>query len=406
MKKGAAESPTDLMGAQLGRRAKVDDLGLASWIVDRSRHLPDVINLGRGDPDLPTPAHILEAATQAMEAGHTHYTPPRGLDSLREAIAEKLETENGLVVDPDDEVLVTTGTQEAVAVTMFALLDSGDEVILPDPYYSAYEYAIRYAGGTPVTVPTAAATAFTPDPDQIAKAITTRTKAIIVLTPNNPTGAVYAPTVLERIAELSLSTGVPIISDELYEATVFGDAEHFSIGSVPGMRDRTITINGFSKSYRMTGWRVGYLVGPPSFVGSARRIKHNLTICAPTISQHAATAALRGPQDCLQEARDVYGERRKTFERGLEELGLPYFRPAGTFYVLVDITSLGMSSTDFCLDLLEEASVLLNPGAAFGRGGEGYARVSLLAPTPQLEEALDRVEHFLHQRARRQRNTV
>jgi aminotransferase len=389
----------DLMERLLSRRAGDAYLGLGSHLIERSRQIPDVVTLGRGDPDLSTPSHIVAAGRAAMESGHTHYTPLRGLDSLREAIADKLKQDNGVVVDADHEVLITTGTQEAVSVAMLALVDPGDEIILPDPYYFTYEYAIQYAGGRPVTVPTSAASAFAPDPDDIARAISPRTKAVVLLTPNNPTGAVYSRAVLERIAEVSLSSGVPVISDELYEASVFGDAEHFSIGSVPGMRDRTITINGFSKSYRMTGWRIGYMVGPSRFVTSAQKIKQTLTICAPSISQHAAVAALSGPQDSIQEARDIYAERRDAFLHRLDEIGIPYFQPAGTFYVFVDITAFGMSSSELCLRLLEEARVFVYPGSSFGAGGEGYVRISLLAPTPRLMEGVDRIERFLADRS-------
>lgn len=385
----------DLMEQFLSRRASDSDLGVGNRLIEMSRHIPDVIALGRGDPDLPTPVHIQAAARRAMEAGHTHYTPLGGLDSLREAIATKLKKDNGIGVDPQEEVLITTGTQEAMSVAILALLDPGDEIIMPDPYYFSYEYAIQYAGGTLVTVPTSAATGFEPDPNDIARAITPRTKAVVLLTPNNPTGAVYSRATLERIAEVSLSRDIPIISDELYETTVFGGAEHFSIGSIPGMRDRTITINGFSKAYRMTGWRIGYMVGPSRFVKSAQKIKHTLTICAPSISQHAAVAALTGPQDCLKEALDVYDERRRAFLQRLDEMGMPYFRPAGTFYVFADISSSRMSSDELCLRLLQEAKVFIYPGRHFGACGEGYVRISLLAPVPSLMEGLNRIERFL-----------
>ena len=391
----------DLVGRLLSQRAIDRDAGGGSHLIERSGQIPDVVALGRGDPDLPTPAHVVAAARGAMEAGHTHYTPLRGLASLREAVAEKLTRDNSVVVDPDDEVLITTGTQEAVSVAMLALLDPGDEVILPDPYYFTYEAAIRYASGTPIMVRTSAASDFAPDPDDIARAISPRTKAVVLLTPNNPTGAVYSRSVLESIAEVSLTTGVPIVSDELYEGSVLDGVEHLSVGSLPGMRDRTITINGFSKTYRMTGWRVGYMAGPASFVASAQRIKQTLTICAPSISQHAAVAALRGPQDCIQEARDVYAERREAFTHRLDAMGLPYFRPAGTFYVFVDISSLGLGSRDLCLRLLEEARVFVSPGCSYGEAGEGYVRISLLAPTARLLEGLDRFEWFVAERLRR-----
>jgi len=386
------------MEAFLSKRASDSGFDIGSRLIEMSRRISDVISLGRGDPDLPTPAHIVAAAKLAMDAGHTHYTALGGLDSLKQAIATKLKRDNRLDVDADNEVLITTGAQEAMVVAILCLLDPGDEIILPDPYYFSYEYAIRYAGGNLVTVPTSAASGFAPDPDDIARAITARTKAIVLLTPNNPTGAVYPRAILERIAEVSLSRGIPVVSDELYETSVFGATEHFSIASVPGMRDRTITINGFSKSYRMTGWRIGYMVGPPGFVTSAQKIKQTLTICAPSISQHAAVAALDGPQDCIQEALDIYAERRGAFLRGLDEIGIPYFHPAGTFYVFADITSVGMDSNELCLKLLEDARVFVYPGSQFGPAGDGYVRISLLAPTPHLIEGLNRIGRFLAQR--------
>jgi aminotransferase len=383
------------MGGFVSVRAIESGPDTGSRLIERARQLPDVIALGRGDPDLATPTHIVAAAKRAMDSGQTHYTAHRGLESLRVAVAAKLERDNGLHVDPDDEVLITTGAQEAMVVTALCLLNPGDEIILPDPYYFSYEHAIRYAGGKLVTVPTSAAGGFAPDPDDIDRAITARTKAIVLLTPNNPTGAVYPQTTLEAIAEISLSRGIPVVSDELYEKTVFGDSSHFSIGGVPGMRDQTITINGFSKSYRMTGWRIGYMVGPSSFVGSAQQVKQTLTICAPTISQHAAIAALDGPQDCIQEALDVYGERRVAFLRGLDEIGMQYFRPSGTFYVFADISPFGMDADQFCLQLLEDARVFVYPGSHFGPAGDNYVRISMLAPTASLLEGLSRMARFL-----------
>jgi aminotransferase len=391
----ASVHSSELMERALSQRARDGDAGVGNRLIERSAQLQDVIFLGRGDPDLPTPSHIVEAARLAMEAGHTHYTALRGLDSLREAIAAKLRADNGIEVDPDEEVLITTGTQEAVAVAMLSLVDPGDEVILSDPYYHFYENAIQYAGGKLVTVRTHAETGFAPDPEEIGRAITPRTKAIVLLTPNNPTGALYPRATLEAIADVALASDVPIISDELYESTVFGDDTHFSIGSIPAMADRAITINGFSKCYRMTGFRVGYMVGPSRFVRSALKVKQTLTICAPSISQHAAVAALTGSQGCIKEAWDVYAERRAAFLHGLDEIGIPYFRPGGTFYVFADVSGLGMSSEDLCLDLLERARVFIFPGSSFGAAGEGYVRISLLAPTPRLIEGLDRIEQYL-----------
>lgn len=388
----------DIFDRFLSLRASDSDLGVGNRLIEMSRHVPDVVALGRGDPDLPTPPHIVEAGQQALRAGHTHYTPLRGLDSLREAIAEKLQRENGIVVDPEEEVLITTGTQEAVVIAALALVDPDDEIIMPDPYYFSYEYAIQYAGGQVVTVPTRLATHFEPDPDDVAKAITSRTKAIVLLTPNNPTGAVYSRDTLERIAEVAMARGIPVISDELYEKLVFEGSEHFSIGSIPGMRGQTITINGFSKSYRMTGWRIGYMVGPARFIRSAQKIKHTLTICAPSFSQYAAVAALTGPQDCLKEGLDTYDERRRAFLTRLDEMGIPYFRPKGTFYVFADMSGFGVGTDELCVEMLQEARVFIYPGGHFGAYGDGFVRISLLAPIPRLMEGLDRIERFLAER--------
>ncbi len=384
----------DPITGRLSKRTRASRSNIGGQLMEMARAIPDVVALGRGDPDLPTPAHVIEAAERALEAGHTHYTARRGLDALRMAIAAKLKAENGVEVDAEREVLITTGTQEALTIVALALLDPGDEIIMPDPYYFSYEDAIRYAGGHLVTVPTTRATNFEPDPDDIARAITPHTKALILLTPNNPTGAVYSPATLRRIAELAQMRNLLVVSDELYEKLVFKGAQHMSLASLAGMRDRTITINGFSKNYRMTGWRIGYLAGPARFVAAAQEIKNTLTLCAPSMAQHAAVAALTGPQDCLAEALQVYGERRAAFTRGLDALGIPYFEPAGTFYIFADVSSSGLATDEFCLRLLRDAGVFVYPGPHFGHYGEKYVRISLLAPVPRLMEGLNRIGRF------------
>lgn len=367
-------------------------------LVELARTLTGVLTLGRGDPDLPTPPHVVAAAEHALRAGLTGYSPLRGLESLRQAIATKLERENGLKVDPDRHLLVTTGTQEAVMTTALTMLGPGDEWIMPDPYYFSYVRAVEYAGGRVVPVPTHVRNSFEPDPEEIERSITPRTKAIVLLTPHNPTGAVYSLATLERIADIALRHDLMVISDEVYESLVFEGHRHISIGSLPGMEGHTITINGFSKSYRMTGWRVGYLAGPEPFVAAAVPIRHTLSICAPTVSQHAAVAALTGPRDSVRQALEVYTERRAAFLKRLGEMGIPSFEPPGTFYVFADISHTGMSSVDFCFDLLRQAKVLILPGSDFGRCGEGWVRFSLLAPTERLLEGLQRVEAYLASR--------
>lgn len=397
-----ADVAADSRAAQLlSRRVREERASAGRQLVEIARGIPDVVALARGDPDLPTPAHVIAAAKAAMDAGHTRYTPLRGLDALREAIAEKLERENSIKVDPEGGVLITTGTQEAVAALALTLLDPGDEILLPDPYYGSYVQAVQYAGGRVVTVPTRAAERFQPDASEIARRITSRTKALVLLTPHNPTGVMYSRATLERLADLAISENLLIVSDELYEKLVFEPVEHVSIASLPGMRDRVITINGFSKNYRMTGWRIGYMVGPAAFIRAALEIKYTLTICAPTIAQHAALAALRGPQECLDEAVAVYRERRDAVMRKLDEIGLSYVRPDGAFYVFADISALGMTSEEFCLRLLREAHVLVSPGSNYGALGEGAIRISLLAPLPHLLEGMRRMEQFVAACARR-----
>ncbi len=385
---------TGIVRRLLGPRASFGEAG-APRLMELARSLPDVVALGRGDPDFPTPPHIVSAAEQALRAGHTHYTPLPGLGSLRAAIAAKLFQENGLRLDPEREIMVTTGTQEAVAVAALTLLGPGDEWLMPDPYYFSYELAVQYAGGHVVSIPTFARDNFQPDPDEIERRITPRTKALVLLTPHNPTGAVYTKAVLERIAQIALQRNLLVISDEIYEKLVHDGHQHFSIGAMPGMASRTVTINGFSKTYRMTGWRVGYMAGPVEFIAPALTIKHTLSICAPSVSQHAALAALSGPQDCVEESRSTYAERRIAFLRRLDELGVPYFRPAGTFYVFADISRVGVSSDEFCLELLRKARVFVYPGRRFGEFGEGFIRISLLAPTARLLEGLERMAPYL-----------
>ena len=359
------------------------------------RDIPDVVSLGRGDPDLPTAPHVVEAAVRALRAGHTHYTPRRGLDELREAIASKLRTENAVAVDADREVLITTGTQEAVMVLALALLDPGDEMIMPDPYYFAYEDAIRYAGGRLVTVPTTRSGNFEPDPDDIAAAITARTKALVLLTPNNPTGAVFSRATLQAIADLAIKRNLLVVADELYEKLVFDGAQHISLASLPGHershRHHQRVLEELSHdrlAHRLHGW-----AGPVDCRGAGDQ-----TYVDDLRAEYVAARSRRrldAPQDSLVEALQIYTERRAAFTRGLDAVGIPYFEPAGTFYVFADISRSGLTSDEFCLRLLREAAVFAYPGTHFGHYGEGFIRISLLAPVARLMEGLDRIGRFL-----------
>lgn len=360
-------------------------------MVRMASQIPDLISLGRGDPDVPTPAHIVEAAVRVMQSRRVNYTTPIGMPELRRAIAEKLQTENGLTYNPDTEVIVTAGAQEAMSVVMQTLLDPGDEVLLPDPYYTAYEMAIGLAGGTVVRVPTSADENFEVKAEAIEAKITPRSRILVLVSPNNPTGAVISAQTLVQIAELAVKHNLIVVSDELYEKIVFDGAEAPSIVHQPDMLDRTIIINGFSKTYSMTGFRVGYLAGPAALVMPMQETHHTLTICAPTASQHAALAALTGSQDCVTEIVGIFAARRKILLSALQKAGIPHGQPAGAFFAFADIRATGLSSAAFSEKVLSQEHVLVFPGTQYGPGGEGFLRVSYLAEPTALETAVARL---------------
>lgn len=354
-------------------------------------HIPQLISLGRGDPDVPTPAHIVEASIAALQSRHINYTPPAGLPELRTAIAAKLKTENGLEYDPATEIIVTTGAQEAISVIMQTLLDPGDEVLLPDPYYTVYEMAIGLSGGMVVHVPTAAERDFEVLAADIAARITSRTRLVVLVSPNNPTGGIISAATLAKIAEVVQQHNLVVISDELYEKIIFDGADSPSIARLPGMRQRTLIINGFSKAYCMTGFRVGYLAGPAALVQAMLEPHHTLNICAPTISQRAALAALQGNQECVAEIVDIFAKRRRVLLDSLTGVGIPYPHPSGAFFAFADIRATGMTSADFAVKVLNEAGVLVFPGTQYGPGGEGFLRISYLAEIPAIEQAVEKL---------------
>jgi aminotransferase len=359
-----------------------------------SREVPDLISLGRGDPDLPTPPHVIEAAQQALAEGKTKYTPPAGLDQLRTAIAHKLQQDNNLTYDPMREIVVTTGAQEAISVIFQTLLDDGDEVLLPDPYYMAHRQAINAAGGNPVTLRTQLEDNFVVQPDAVEAAITPKTKAIILTSPSNPTGAVIDRQTAATISQIAIKHDLVVISDELYEKLVFDGASVTSIAGLPDMWERTITVNGVSKVYNMTGMRVGYIAAPAEFVEAALELHHLSTICAPTVSQWAALAALTGPQASVQDTLATYIQRRQVILDYLAEYGISSNRPQGAFFVFADIRPTGFSSLEFCEALLQDVQVQIFPGTQYGEGGEGFVRMSFLAPVAELEVALKRFGQF------------
>jgi aminotransferase len=351
----------------------------------------DVIALGRGDPDLPTPPHIVEAAKIALDRGATHYTHPAGDLALRRAMSEHIARVCGVAYDPETEIIVTLGAQEAVYLAMLTLLEEGDEALLASHRFTSYDMAVELAGGRVAVYPSVIDGDFALTPETVATALTPRSKLLAIVSPDNPTGGVADPDQIAGCARLACERDLLVISDEIYSQFIYDGGTHASIAAQPGMRQRTLIVDGLSKCYAMTGWRVGYLAGPADYVRAILEVKHTLSICTPTISQMAALAALTGPQDCIAEMRDIYDDRRQTLMEALTSLDLPFVRPRGAFYVYVDVSSTGLPSPAFCLRLLQDTGVMIFPGTMFGSDGDRWVRMSLLAPKPQIEAAVARL---------------
>jgi len=356
--------------------------------------MPDVISLGVGEPDFVTPEHIRQAGIRSIELGHTRYTSNYGLLELREEIAAMLHRRYGLVYDPRTEILVTVGVSEGVDLAMRTIIDPGDEVISPDPGYVAYEADIIFAGGVPVPVPTYARYDFGVRADEIAAAITPRTKMILIGNPNNPTGAVVPKAELEGIARLAIEHDLIVAIDEVYSRLVY-ETEHVSIAAMPGMRERTILLDGFSKAYAMTGWRVGYVATPAHILEAMLKVHQYAIMCAGTAAQEAALEALRHGEADVQAMHSDYARRRRMFVDGLNRIGLPTCEPRGAFYAFPCISSTGMSDEEFAEKLLFEEKVAVVPGSSFGHGGNGYVRCAYCTAYDKLEEALVHMERFL-----------
>ena len=356
--------------------------------------MPDVISLGVGEPDFVTPGHIRQAGIRSIELGHTRYTSNYGMLELREELAAMLHRRYGLTYDPKSELLVTVGVSEGVDLAMRTIIDPGDEVISPDPGYVAYEADVIFAGGVPVTVPTYAKYEFAVRASEIAPAITPRTKMILIGNPNNPTGAVIPQAELEGIAKLAIEHDLIVAIDEVYSRLVY-DHEHRSIASLPGMRERTILLDGFSKAYAMTGWRIGYVAAPAPILEAMLKIHQYAIMCAGTAPQEAALEALRHGEDDILMMHEAYARRRRMFVDGLNRIGLPCCEPRGAFYAFPYIGHLGLTDEEFAEKLLFEEHVAVVPGSAFGSAGAGYVRCAYCAAFDQLEEALVRMERFL-----------
>jgi aminotransferase len=360
--------------------------------------MPDVISLGVGEPDYVTPAHIRQAGIRSIEQGHTRYTSNYGILELREELAATLQRRYGLSYDPKTELLVTVGVSEGVDLTMRTIIDPGDEVICFDPGYVAYEADIVFAGGVPVPVSAYAEHNFAVRAADIAAAITPRTKLILLGNPNNPTGAVIPRSELEGIAQLAVEHDLIVASDEVYSYLVY-DMEHICIASLPGMRERSILLDGFSKAYAMTGWRVGYVAAPVHILEAMLKIHQYTIMCAGTAPQEAALEALRSGAEDIQIMHDDYDRRRRMFIEGLNRIGLPTCEPKGAFYAFPYIGNTGMNDDEFAEKLLFEEQVAVVPGSAFGAAGAGYVRCAYCTAYEKLEEALIRMERFLKHHA-------
>lgn len=362
---------------------------------DIAESMQGVISLGVGEPDFPTPWEIRKAGILSLEAGKTRYTANRGLLQLRSEIAVYMKRKYEMEFDPASEILVTVGGSEAIDMTLRAVVCAGDEIIIPQPSYVCYEPMVRFCGGTPVVLETLADNDFKVTPEMLRAAITPRTKALILPYPCNPTGAIMEREDLEAIADVLRDTNILVISDEIYAELTFGGKRHVSIGSIEGMRERCVIINGFSKTYSMTGWRMGYACGPHEILEQATKIHQYAIMSSPTTAQYAAIEALRHGDAAVEAMREEYDMRRRLIVSGFNRIGLTCREPKGAFYAFPCIRSTGMTSDEFCENLLYAQKVAVVPGTAFGRGGEGFVRASYCYSTEHIKEALSRIEKFL-----------
>lgn len=362
---------------------------------DIANTMKDVISLGVGEPDFPTPWEIRKAGILSLEAGKTRYTANRGLEQLREEISHWMERKYGLSYDPSDEILVTVGGSEAIDGTIRAVVCPGDEVIIPQPSYVCYEPLVRLSGGIPVILETTAEHDFRVTSEMLRGALTDRTKLLILPYPCNPTGGIMERADLEALAEVLRGTDVLVLSDEIYSELTFGGKRHISPAAVEGMKERTVVVNGFSKTFSMTGWRMGFACGPAGLMEQITKIHQFAIMCAPTTAQYAAVEALRHGDDAVESMKEEYDMRRRLIVAGFNRLGLSCREPMGAFYAFPCIRSTGLTSEEFCERLLYAERVAVVPGTAFGQGGEGFIRASYCYSTDHIKEALRRIGRFL-----------
>ena len=362
---------------------------------DIAEQMEDVISLGVGEPDFPTPWHIRSEGIRSLEKGKARYSANHGLLILRDEISKFYDRKYGIKYDPEREILVTVGGSEAIDGAVRALVAPGDEVIIPQPSYVCYEPITVLAGGIPVIIETKAENEFRITPEELKAAITPKTKLLILPYPCNPTGAIMRKSDLEAIADVLRGTEIVVISDEIYSELTFGGEAHTAFASIDGMKERTVTVNGFSKAYSMTGWRMGYACGPAEILDQVTKIHQFAIMCAPTTSQYAAIEALKNGDEDIAAMVEEYDMRRRIIVDGFNSIGLTCREPLGAFYAFPSIASTGMSSEEFCEKLLYAKKIAIVPGTAFGRGGEGFVRASYCYSVDHIKTAIERIGEFV-----------
>ena len=380
------------LDSRLAKRVKLSDGGLITKMLDIADGLDDVIKLGRGDPDLDTPKHIIKAGQWALANGATHYTHPLGIEPLRQAIADNIRHYGGADYAVD-EIMITPGGQQGMFIIALSLLNPGDEIIVPCPGYNPYQQAAEMSDAVVRKVAMTMATNFTLTAKMVEKHVTSNSKILVLINPNNPTGTVTPPDEVRKIAELAKKHDLIVISDEIYARLTFGNNTVVPVASLPGMKDRTITLSGFSKAYAMTGWRIGYLAGPRALIEPMSEVNHAFAISTAAVSQYAALAAMTGPQDCVEDMRQTYDSRRAAICEGLDEIGMTYAEPQGAFYVYANVASLGLGITagTFCERLLAEGHVMMYPGTIYGDHTDDFVRMSMTQPVARIKIAMQRM---------------
>ncbi|MCY3865899.1 MAG: aminotransferase class I/II-fold pyridoxal phosphate-dependent enzyme [Chloroflexi bacterium] len=377
-------------------KKKAEGTNLLYQLMSEACTYDDVIVMGRGDPDFDTPAHIVAAAKDAMINHHADYSPPEGLLALREAIADRVKRVNNIDVDPATEVVVTNGGQEALFLMVLALLSPGDELIVPEPNYNTYADSLAFAGGVKVEVETFPEDAFRADPADVRAAISDKSRALLLVSPNNPAASVISPPDMREMLDIAISNDLMIIADDIYDLFVYDDFTHLSPASLPGGLERTLTLNAFSKAYSMTGWRLGWIVGPADLMARVRELKAAISGGTSIISQHAGIAALTGPQDAVEMMADAYRRRRRLVLDALDAMGMKYGLPQGGQFVFANIGFTGMDSGEVAQRILSEQHVLAYPGSAFSKDRKNYLRMTFLQPEDLLIEGLERMKVAMH----------